>query len=311
MTKYLIEDIKIVIADPNRQLRTSLKGVLGGQGFRGMTDASTVPALEEIVRTVNPDLILCDVHLEDGNVCAMIRKLRHNELGQNPFTSVILFIEEPSEEIVRMASEAGVDDLQVKPVVGQKVVDRIKYLIEKRKPFVVTTDYVGPDRRKNVRPGTQEIPLIEVPNTLASKATGTFSARDLQKNIQDTLWQVNAQKIERHVFQVGYLVDRIVPAYKKNALNAESISMVKRLCVVGQDIVKRLEESDFGHISDLADTLVTVARSLWQSGTKPKSKDLELLPELSAALSATFSMEGSSASVVKKIQSSVQQNYDK
>ncbi len=311
MAKYLIDDIKIVIADPNRQLRTSLKGVLGGQGFRGMLDASTVPMLEEAIRTGSPDLILCDSDLAEGNACKLIRRLRHNEVGQNPFTAVILFLEEPSEEVVRLASEAGVDDLQVKPVVGQKIVDRVKYLIEKRKPFVVTTDYVGPDRRKNVRPGTQEIPLIEVPNTLAAKAHGAFSAQELQKNIKESLWQINAQKIERHIFQVGYLVDRIVPAYKKNALNAESIGMVKRLCLVGQDIVDRLEESDFGHISDLADTLVTVARSLWGSGTQPKSKDLELLPELSAALSATVSMEATSATVVKKIQSSVQQNYEK
>lgn len=311
MVKYQIEDIQIVIADPNRQLRTSLKGVLGGHGFRGMMDAATTPALEEMIKASSPDLILCDVDLADGNVCDLIRRLRHNQVGQNPFASVILFIEEAGEGIVRQASEAGVDDLQLKPVMGQKIIDRVSFLIEKRKPFVVTTDYVGPDRRKSIRPGTQEIPLIDVPNTLASKAKGKYDPRNLQGEIQKTLWQVNAQKIERHVFQVSYLVDRIVPAYHQNAINEESMGMVRRLCAVGQDIVRRLEDSDFGHISDLTDTLVTVALSLWQSGTRPKKKDLDLLPELSAALSATFNTDADSASVVRKIQSSVREEYDK
>ncbi len=154
------------------------------------------------------------------------------------------------------------------------------------------------------------IPVVEVPNTLASKATGTFNPREMQQQIQATLWDVNAQKIERHVFQVGYLVERVVPAYKENNINRESMGMVVKLREVSSDIINRLEDSDFGHIADLAGTLETVARSLWESGTKPKAKDLELLQELSAALSATMKMTETSSSVVAKIRSSVQQNYN-
>lgn len=313
MPKYQIDEIKLVIADENRQLRSSLKGVLGQQGFRGMQDAPDVDTLEDIIRANSPDLILCDVDLkqgDNGNVCDLINKLRHNQIGQNPFANVILFIEQASEEVVRMASQAGIDDLQVKPVVPQNIINRVFYLIEKRKPFVVTTDYVGPDRRKGHRPGTQEIPLVEVPNTLASKATGNYDARLFQAEIKKALRDINAQKIERHVFQVGYLVEHIVPAYLENKINRESMAMVSKLLHVSRDITDRLEDSDFGHISDLAGTLQTVAKSLWQSGTQPKRKDLELLPELAAALSATFNMDASSTSVVQKIRSSVQEKYD-
>ncbi|SCA58039.1 putative Response regulator consisting of a CheY-like receiver domain [Candidatus Terasakiella magnetica] len=309
MANYQIEDIKILIADSNRQLRTSLKGVLHHHGFRGIVDAPSIEAFEAEVRVVNPDLILCDIDLKGGHVCESIKKLRHNELGQNPFAAVILFIEEATEGIVTMASEAGLDDLQIKPVVAQKVIDRVTYLIEKRKPFVVTTDYVGPDRRKAARPGTQQIPSVEVPNTMAAKASGTYDPRMVQSQIDKALWDVNAQKIERHVFQVGYLVERIVPAYEAGEVTKKNMEMVIKLMKVGRDIVERLEDSDYGHIADLAGTLVTVTKSLWDSGTLPKHKDLELLPQLSAALAATFNTDAVSAAAVQKIRSTIQDEY--
>jgi DNA-binding NarL/FixJ family response regulator len=309
MAKYQIDDIKIIIADPNRQLRNSLKGVLHQYGFRGIIDASTLKGLEEEIRISVPDLILCDYDLEEGGVCQLIKRLRHNKLGQNPFAAAILFIEEANEKIVRDASEAGFDDIQIKPVVAQNIIDRVTSLIKKRKPFVVTTDYVGPDRRSSLRPGTMEIPVVEVPNTLASKALGNYDPREVQRHIDETQWNINAQKIERHIFQVGYLIERIVPAYNEGAINKETLGMVVRMVQVAQDIIVRLKDSDYAHVADLATTLAKVARALWESGSQPKRKDLNLLPELSAALTAAINVQGSSIEAAQKISSSIREKY--
>jgi DNA-binding response OmpR family regulator len=309
MPKYQIDTIKILVADSNIQLRSSLKGVLHQHGFRGIQDASDCENFEEAVRYGNPDLILCDVGLKGGDVCQIIRKVRHNKLGQNPFCAVILFIEEASQDIVRMVSGAGVDDLQIKPVIAQQVIDRVEYLIKMRKPFVVTTDYIGPDRRKADRPGTQKIPQIEVPNSLAMKAKGKFDAHALQAEISKTLFNVNSQKIERHVFQVQYLVDRIVPAYKAKDMNKDVMTMLRRLTVVSKDIVSRLVDSEYGHIASLAETLEKVAVSLWQSGTDPKMKDVNLLNELSSAITATFGLENADTKTVAQIKASIDEKY--
>ncbi|WP_419799574.1 MAG: response regulator [Terasakiella sp.] len=311
MAKYQIENISILIGDSNRQLRSSLKGVLHHHGFRKITDAYDIESFEEAIRVHSPDLILCDVNLKGDLVCEIIHRLRHNHLGQNPFAAVILFIDEAGEEIVSQASRAGLDDLQIKPVVAQKIIDRVKFLIEKRKPFVVTTDYIGPDRRKEARQKGQEIPLVTVPNTLALKATGEFDPNKTQRQIANAVWNVNAQKIERHVFQVKYLVDRIVPAFKMGQVTKENVEMIQRLMNVGQDISKRLKNSDYAHVSTLAATLVTVTKSILQSGGQPKNKDLDLLPELAAALSSTVNAENTENSAVREIQSSIKQVYGK
>ncbi len=309
MKKYSYDNIEIMIADPNRQLRSGLKGVLHQAGFRRINDVANLELMEESIRIKCPDILLCDINLEGGSVCSIIRKLRHNQVGQNPFCSVILFIDEPTQDVVKAASEAGLDDLQIKPIVAQKILDRIVYLVEKRKPFVVTTDYIGPDRRKGHRQGSQEISSMPVPNSVEQKAKGTFIANDFQDEVNRTVWEINAQKIERHAFQIGYLVERIVPAYKQGQINRESLGQVARLVKVAKDISQRLEESDYTHLADLVSTLCTVANSLWSSGTQPKRKDLDLLVELSAAISATFKSHKTSDAVADEISASVRQKY--
>ncbi len=309
MKKYDYGTVEILIADQNIQLRSGLKGMLHQSGFRNIIDASNLEQLEEIVKRKCPDVLLCDYHLPGGEVCKTIRKLRHSQCGQNPFSSVILFIEEPTKAVVQAASEAGLDDLQIKPIVAQKVLDRIAFLIEKRKPFVVTTDYIGPDRRSGKRPDAMEIPTMPVPNSLSQKANGTFDETLFQIDVDTTVWKLNEQKIERHAFQIGYLVERIVPAYRENKFNRESLGMLAKLVQVSKDIAKRLEESDFAHIANLVSTLETVAKSLWESGTQPRKKDLDLLPELSAAISATFKATPDNQTLTGEIITSVKQKY--
>ncbi|GGF64064.1 hypothetical protein GCM10011332_17620 [Terasakiella brassicae] len=307
--KYDFQDIDILIADQNQLVRSGLKGILNQSGFRKIHNAGDLDQMIEHIVVKCPDLLLCDISLPGGDVCEAVRELRHNQCGNNPFCSIILFIDEPNESIVRAASQAGLDDLQIKPVVAQKVLDRIHYLVGKRKPFVVTTDYIGPDRRSSKRPGTQEIPTMDVPNSIALKAEGKFDPRKFQKDVESSFWNINAQKIERHAFQISYLVNHIVPAYQAGQFNKESLGMAQRLVVVAEDIAKRLEESDFDHLSHLVATLQKVAKSLWESGTLPKRKDLELLPELSAAISATFHATNNSTDFASQIVSSVQKNY--
>ncbi len=50
----------------------------------------------------------------------------------------------------------------------------------------------------NPRPGTLQVPLIEVPNPLNAKATGDVNVNDLQRDIDRVTKVLNQQKMERH-----------------------------------------------------------------------------------------------------------------
>ena len=68
--------------------------------------------------------------------------------------------------------DAGTDDLVRKPISIKLLTDRITYLIENRKDFVATSGYVGPERRKGVRPENEAAAQVAVPNSLREKAAG-------------------------------------------------------------------------------------------------------------------------------------------
>lgn len=303
MDKYDFGAVKIVIADPNSQIRQGLKGALHSQGFRGIHDAFSFERLREAIRYENPDLLLCDMGFSDGDVCDLIKRLRHNELGANPFMVIILFSATPTSDQIAKIVDCGVDDIIIKPIVATQVMQRVTALIRQRKPFVVTTDYVGPDRRKKPRAGCMEIPIIEVPNSLAAKAHGDKEKlSDVQKQIDAALMEINEQKIERHAFQVNYLVERIVPAYMSGKVNDEIRGYVTRLVYVSQDIQRRLETSaHYQHVAELCSTLAKVAMSVRNAIEQPSPKDLKLLTNLTQAVAKSCRMEERSVELARDI----------
>ena len=98
-------------------------------------------------------------------------------------------------ELVRKFIDSGADDLIPKPISASRMIERIKLLIKSRKSFVVTTDYVGPERRK---PSDREdtLPGVEVPNPLRAKATGTKNIMLDQKAMADAIAAINLHNLE-------------------------------------------------------------------------------------------------------------------
>ena len=133
-----------------------------------------------------PDPMIHEADLADGDFCGAVHGMRHHHVRTNPFLPVMALSYNPTPELVRKIIDSGADDLVPKPVSADRLIDRIKLLIEARKPFVVTTDYVGPDRRKaSDRAGT--VPRVEVPNSLRAKATGTKDTALDQKAMADAI----------------------------------------------------------------------------------------------------------------------------
>jgi hypothetical protein len=81
----------------------------------------------------------------------------------------------------------------VKPFPPWQLIERIDCSANRRKPFVVTSERIGPDRR-NDSGRESEIPLINVPNTLRAKVQGVaINQGALQQEIDDALTEVNEQ----------------------------------------------------------------------------------------------------------------------
>lgn len=300
-------NIEIYLGDPNNYVLQPLRNALVNEGFKNSHDFISYESLLEAIERFPPDLIVVDTEMPGGDACELVSDMRHNKLGTNPFVPVILTTWQPTQEIVGRVANSGADDLLIKPISPGKLMERMATLVRRRKPFSVTSDYVGPDRRDDAGREETPIPLIEVPNTLSTKAKGDVLDYDtLQEEIDEALYQVNDQKLSRHAYQVAFLIGLILPVYEnKRRPDAKTLEHIQRLTYVARDISRRLGGTRFDHVSELCETLIGVADSIEQTYRRPNPRDLKLIKSLSDAILAGFHPNREVAAMAVEISKSI------
>jgi len=288
------ENIRLVLGEPNPGLRQSLKQALFTKGFRGIADCHDLAAVSDCLEANACDVLICDIALS-GDFCQLVHRLRHHRLGNNPFVLTIATTDDASAAKIRQIIDSGVDDLLAKPVSLQQVLSRVDALARSRKPFVVTHDYIGPDRRKAMREGERSAEQFEVPNPLRSKALGGDST-SLQRTIENAALRLNIRKMERYAEQIGYLVDRVLAQYEFGGNGyggcAEDLD---RLLYVGEDLSRRLRGTQFAFVGEMAMSLVSLVQRFRDPGFVPDNRDGELLTKLSDAIRRAFNLDQSAA----------------
>ena len=201
--------IRFLIGDSNPQSRQGIKGGLHMQGFREIEDLNNSRDFGNKVSVEDYDLILMDGNLGVTQIAPVIKKIRQGATHVSPFAVIFAVIDQPDPSTLELLADAGLDDVLVKPVALGNIIDRVERRIKKRKPFVVTLEYVGPDRRSSKRSEGEQIPLVDVPNPLTFKAIGEISENDYAESVEMALRRLEDLKIERHAVQIDWLCGKI------------------------------------------------------------------------------------------------------
>ena len=176
------------------------------------------------------------------------------------------------------------------------MLEQVGILVRERRPFVVTCDYVGPDRRKEAK-RKSDVPTLEVPNSLKTKATGPKEETDaVQRAIDEAIMDINLRKLERHAAQIAFLVDQIVPDLEKGVVDEPVRQFLKRLLSVAEDSGRRMAGTKYDHVSELCISLIKVTTDICAARGSPESKDVKLLSPLSQAIQAAFNTGTATAS---------------
>jgi len=262
MTRSSFENIRVVLAEPNMKLRTVLKNSLFEFGFRHVQATGHLSQIVGAVEAGNADLLIADVALPKGDFNEYVYELRHGLHGTNPFLGVITLITKPSKAVVQGAIDSGADCVLAKPITADALMAAISVLAQRRKRFVVTSDYIGPDRRSAHRGPGDEIVRIDVPNPLLPRIIGHGRGARSQRSIEAAKHMVNEQKVLRHAFQIGWLMDRVVAemAALKGGTLVGQPEHIERLCAVSKDLCRRLKNTRFAHVEEIILTLERMAR---------------------------------------------------
>ena len=301
-------DIAVVLGDPKLGTRRMLRAAMTASGYRDIRECPNVQEIENnLISNTPPDLVIADTEMPGGDIFGVIANLRRGGIGSNPFVPVIMLTWDANADIIRKAAGCGVDDILVAPVAPTNLFSRIKTLVARRKPFVVTSDYIGPDRRQDAaRGGPGGIPLINVPNTLRSKAIGEpVSDADLKATVGQVMTEINDQRLVRHSYQINFLVGLILPAYQNGEVTPEIRVHVTRLSAVSAEVEGRLVGSRFEHVGELSRTMSGVANSIQRNWREPNRKDVDLLKPLSQAILSGFNPDKNSSDMAGEINSMV------
>jgi CheY-like chemotaxis protein len=148
MSGYRFERLKILVVDDNVHMRKLVTTILQAFGVVQIFEAGSGEAAWDSFREHNPDIIILDWVMEGMSGIDLTRMIRTNPASPNPFVPVILLTGHTSLEHVMQARDAGISEFIAKPVSVKTMMARLSSIIENPRPFVRTTVYFGPCRRR-------------------------------------------------------------------------------------------------------------------------------------------------------------------
>ncbi len=136
-----------LVLDANHYERGISLDQLRMMGFGRVAGASTAPEAWEGLVRVNPDILLVEWLERSGSGLDFVRRIRMSDLP-NRTLSIFMLTSRGSQADVEQARLAGADGFLRKPISALALRQRVKRVVTNPQPFIVTTSYVGPCRRR-------------------------------------------------------------------------------------------------------------------------------------------------------------------
>jgi CheY-like chemotaxis protein len=274
----------------------ALRSNLYHLGCRDIEFTDDLETLRQWVADSPPDLLVVQSGLgPDDAVCDLFRDIRHGDLGRNPFVPLVAITRLAVPELIKNLVNAGTDDVLPFPWPEAYLDQRLQRLIHERKPFVVTSDYVGPDRRGKPRPSGRaaEVTPIMVPNPLRAKCLDRMSDEDLGRIVAAGAAQVRANRIHRLAELVVRLVDDlIVLAGSGRQESPLARTCLERLEATTTGILRRAPGSHYEAACMSCRTLNRTARVMLKSVQEGITPELHLLQGLGDRFAGEFGIDG-------------------
>ena len=148
MTGYRFERLKVLVVDDNAHMRKLVTTILQAFGVIQIHESSSGEHAWESFREHNPDIIILDWVMEGMSGIELMKMIRLNPASPNPFVPVIMLTGHTSLDHVMIARDAGINEFIAKPVSVKTMMSRLASIIEHPRPYVRTTVYFGPCRRR-------------------------------------------------------------------------------------------------------------------------------------------------------------------
>jgi hypothetical protein len=263
--------------DSGNEIKRQL-GILGVKKVRVMGDFEQV---SKSVANDEADLCLCNMQTQSNAPWNMMRGVREQEVGQNPFMVLVSMVGSTQRDELAHTIDAGPDDLMMRPFSRDVFVRRMNELAARRKKFVVTSEYVGPTRRTEARNeddggGTEE---FDVPNPMRVLGFGG-DREEMWRDIHAASKQLNARKLRADIRLFDALVRDILPAYENGAIDDEFFAYLGKLLKLLAGIERRARRIGDENLIDLCALSENILTDIKERPSPPNLRNVGALPKL-------------------------------
>lgn len=303
MSRLSYDTAETLVYDPVSGNRNATRAALYSLGFRSIETVGTVDAFADCVRRRAPDLAVCEAQGTDNALCDAIQGIRQGLSVYNPFIVIIVTSWEQSSSLVSKVLNSGADDLLLRPFSTATLGARVRLHIERRKGFVITSDYVGPDRRRDpARPSNTD--LFEPPNSLRMKTCERLSpdvaAQRLESELRSARDVLTAEKLRRDAFQVCVLWRMMqetppqTPSYQVD---------MSRLKDYARAIAKRCRDTEFDGAGSWCESILAAVDGI--DAGADRNASLHLLGHAALNLISTFSPDKTDQEHLREVNTTV------
>lgn len=138
----------LLIVDDNAHMRTIIGYVARACGISHILEASNGAEAFERLRCEKVDVATVDLNMDPINGLEFVKMIRTSRDSPDPYLPVIIVSAYSERSQVQAARDAGADEFLTKPVTAQALLKRMEAVVYRRRPFVLTPAFTGPDRRR-------------------------------------------------------------------------------------------------------------------------------------------------------------------
>lgn len=148
-----LEGLCVMVVDDHHSTRRLVADVLRAGGVDRVVTAESGSEALAMMAGTRPDVIITDWLMPVMDGLAFTRAVRQAAITDDPRIPdprlpIIMLTTERTRRDVEIARAAGADAFLVKPFTPARVLERVATVRQREIDFVISTGYVGPDRRQ-------------------------------------------------------------------------------------------------------------------------------------------------------------------
>ncbi|MFZ1989704.1 MAG: response regulator [Alphaproteobacteria bacterium] len=140
--------LNVLVADDSLQMRRLLLAMLNAIGVWNVRTAIDGREAFDSFSQQRPDILITDADMGQVGGMELVRSVRRYQDQTGPYVPIIMVTGHTEQSWVEEARDAGVDEFLAKPISAGSLYVRVCEVILNPRPFVRSSDYLGPDRRR-------------------------------------------------------------------------------------------------------------------------------------------------------------------